>query len=165
MKRWRFATRTMQLGRLATTPAGSFWTCAFQLPGDRLGLPDAVFDRPAAESVAGGRPFTAYEIFEDAIHTEAERLWVRYRWLAPIAIWPALFRECVTLALASDCAAAINEDDRRRDDLRREVYGDPRMPGSLGLLGKASSMDAQSSPSRIAGVEVGALLDVRRAGA
>ncbi len=161
-KRWRFATRTVQLQRLTDPPAAGFWTYQFKLPVDRVGLPDAVFDRSRADSgVPGGRPFTDYELGEDVVLTDATVLYARYRVIPAIAMWPALFRECVTVALAGHCALAVNEDERRRDDLLREVYGDPRMPGQLGLVGKAASLDAQSSPSRIADAGGGPLINAR----
>lgn len=165
LKRWRFATRTVLLSRLAEAPASGFWLHQHKLPNDRIGLPDALFDKSRADSgVAGGRPFTDYELGEDVVLTDAVTIYCRYRFIPTVPMWPALFRECAIVLLASHCAATINEDNGVRDELRQEVLGDPRVPGALGLVGKASSFDAQSSPSRIVDGGGGVLIDVRRAG-
>lgn len=165
LKRWRFATRTVLLSRVADAPAAGFWKFQHKLPNDRIGLPDALFDKSRADSgIAGGRAFTDFELGEDVVLTDAETIYCRYRVIPAITMWPALFRECVTVLLASHLAGAVNENHGQRDALRQEVLGDPRVPGALGLVGKASSFDAQSSPSRIVDGSGGPLINARLPG-
>lgn len=165
LKRWRFATRTVLLNRQSAAPEGGFWAYQHQLKADRIGLPDALFDRKGDGGVPGGRAFTGYELMGDLVLTNAETIYVRERFLAPIAQWPALFRECVIEYLAGHVARTVNEDAAEAERRYRLVLGDPRVPGDLGLLGKASSFDQQSSPSRIIDIGGGALVNARYPGA
>lgn len=162
LKRWSFATRVAQLSRLGETPLGGYWTYAYQLPSDRLGLPDAYYDR--AENASGGSPFTDFNIIGDQLHTRAETMYCAYRYKAEPSAWPVLFRECVIMLVAAEASVVKNEDPGRRASLRLEVLGDPRVPGAVGLVGQAWKMDRQSQPGKVLHASGGALIEARRLG-
>ena len=139
-KRWRFARRTISLARNTAAPTGGFWLYSFNLPGDRIGLPDAVYDNQKRER------FTDYEFNEGLLVTNAEAIWVRYAWRPPFQNWPAEVIDCLVTAAMAEFAMALNDDAQLRQALRAEVWGDSRRPGQTGSLQTAATREAQSEP-------------------
>ncbi|MGL4397638.1 MAG: hypothetical protein ACRCS9_13945 [Hyphomicrobium sp.] len=163
-KYWTFSLATLQLARdnaISTPP--DFWLYRYVLPVDRVAPPLEVYDQKRTDnSVPGGLAFNKFELQDKYLLTDAEKIYVRYQKKPDPAIWPALFRECVILALAGDLAVLRHEDMPTRTKLHREVFGDERVPGDLGLLGKAANADAQASPSQVIPFGAGPLISVRR---
>ena len=147
---WTFTKRTLALNEDLELLPSDFWSHRYKLPNDRIGQPLAYYDKPASQRMPGGVPFTEFELEgDDYVLTEATTLWCTYQVVAPPSQWPAVLREAITLALAAELAVARHEDHKTRAVLRATVYGDERVPGDLGLLGKASLQDAQRRPSPV----------------
>jgi hypothetical protein len=70
---WSFAYKKVQLAKLITTP-NSEWTYEYQLPGDRLGNPRAVF----RTNQINERPTKSWEIIGDKLMTNEEEIFVDY---------------------------------------------------------------------------------------
>jgi len=141
LNRWSFATKTAPLSRLAAAPTGP-WDYAFQLPGDRLQAPDAIYD-----SADWSLPFKLWELVGDTIESDATALWARYRFVPSPLDWQPLFRQCVILAIAAHLAVAMKEDIKSSQYYLSLLDGDPRFPGDLGLLARAKAADAMAHPS------------------
>lgn len=161
MKPWRFSFETHLCPREVQGAAHPFWLYRYRLPSTRLGLPVAVFDRPRSNATPGGRPFTDFEYHGEHLVTDAEQIFVRVQVKPPFHFWPPLFKECQILMVAAGAALMLHEDMKTRQQLWREVLGDERVPGDLGLLGRAANAEAQASPSEIIMDEGGPLIDVR----
>lgn len=160
LKPWTFARRTYQLAAVDPLPQPAFWKFAYLLPAERLGPPAAVFDTRNGER--GGRPFTDWELMGDSILTDATTIWATVPIAPAPEAWPPLFRECVILHLASLLAAGpLKEDAGLAADLRRQVLGDDRVPGEIGLLQRAATADAQGKPSTQMQIDGGPLIAVR----
>lgn len=160
LKPWSFGRRTFQLAAVDPLPQPAFWKYAYKLPAERIGPPAAVYDTRNGER--GGQPFTDWELQGDTILTDAATIWATVPILPSPDTWPPLFRECVILQLASMLAAGpLKEDSDLAADLRRQVTGDDRVPGDIGLLQKASTADAQAQPSTVMQIDGGPLIAVR----
>lgn len=161
-KPWRWSFNTVQCSRDLEGAAHPFWKYRYKLPNNRLGNPVAVFDRPRAElNEPGGQPFTDYELHGQHLVTDAAVIFVRVQVKPPLHFWPPLFTVCQRLLVSADAALMLHEDKGLRLQLRREALGDDRVPGDLGLIGKAATLDAQNQPSEIIMGDDGPLIDVR----
>lgn len=161
MKPWTFSFETHQCVRDLEGDAHPFWLYRYRLPNTRLGPPVAVFDRPRRDSVPGGRPFTDFEYHGEHLVTDAEQIFVRVQVKPKIHFMPPLFIETLKTVVAGHAALMLHEDMKTRLQLLREALGDERVPGDLGLIGKASTIDAQRHPSEVIMDEGGPLIDVR----
>jgi len=136
-----FATAIRQLNRDATKPPGR-WTYRFQLPAESLEGPKAIYDDETAS-----QPFTAWELYDDGIYTDAETLWAKVRIAPSPQIWTPLFTEGVVVYLASLLAGSMKENMDAAGALYAQAMGDPRVPGDMGLIGRARARDTASQPS------------------
>lgn len=160
---WSFAQRKRQLIRMALAPE-MHWSYRYALPVDMIGPPRAVFDSADLRV-----PIVAFELLASSdptrpgeLHTDAEAVWMQYVCSVAPQFWPAYFQEAVVLAVAAEFALSVREDVALRDRLRREVHGDPQMPGVGGRMAEAKFKDAQGKPSPKLGVSGNPLIDVRR---
>lgn len=161
LKPWHFSFQTHQCGRDLQGSPHPFWKHRYRLPSDRLGPPVAVFDQPRRDAFPGGRPFTDFEYHGEHLVTDAEIIFVRVQVKPPINFWPPLFKECQITLVSAGAALMLHEDMKTRLQLWREVLGDERVPGDLGLLARAANAEAQAHPSDVIMDEGGPLIDVR----
>lgn len=160
LKPFSFARQTFQLARVDPLPQPAFWTYAYKLPPERLGPPVAVFD--SRSGARGGEPFTDWELAGDTLATDAETIWCTVQVLPAPELWSPLFRECLILLLAAMMAGGpVREEPGLAADFRRQVFGDDRVPGDIGLLQKAATADAQGQPSTVMQIDGGPLIAVR----
>lgn len=136
-----FATAIRQLSRDAIKPKGR-WLYRFQLPAESLEGPKAIFDRED-----GTIPFTGWELFDDGIYTDTETLWAKVRIAPSPQLWTPLFTEGVVVYLASLLAGSMKENLDAASTLYAQAMGDPRVPGDMGLIGRARARDTASQPS------------------
>lgn len=136
-----FASAIRQLNRDATKPKGR-WLYRFQLPAESLEGPKAIFDREDATT-----PFTRWELTDDGIYTDVETIWAKVRIAPSPQLWTPLFTEGVVVYLASLLAGSMKENMDAAATLYAQAMGDPRVPGDMGLLGRARARDAASQPA------------------
>jgi hypothetical protein len=161
-KTFRWSLNTIQCGRDLEGDAHPFWKYRYKLPNTRLGAPIAVFDRPRGDSDrAGGEPFVDYELQGEHLVTDAEVIFARVKVKPPIHFWPALFVTCQRTLCSADAAFMLHEDMKTRLQLRREVLGDERVPGDLGMIAKVASEEARNHPSETIMDDDGPLIGVR----
>jgi hypothetical protein len=139
-KPWRFARKTVSLTRDTAAPADGFWLYQYNLPGDRLGLPDAIWNKVEQHT------FTDFEYTAGKVHTNAEQLWAKYLYRPDYSDWPSDVLECLVMAAKAEFAMALNEDANIRAALREDVWGSSRRPGQSGKLQEAATTDAQAEP-------------------
>lgn len=137
-----FASAIRQLNRDAIKPKGR-WLYRFQLPAESLEGPQAIFDREDAST-----PFTRWELYDDGIYTDAEIIWARVRVVPSPQLWPPLFIEGIVTYLAGLLAGSMKENFDQQQAYTVLALGDPRVPGDMGLIGRARSRDAASQPTK-----------------
>lgn len=101
--RWRFASKQVQLTKLAENPLGRFKS-SYQLPADALLI----------HTVTVGDNVIAYDRYGDKIFTDTgsgDTLICDYTFQASEAEFPAYFKQCMVFELASLFAGAIARND------------------------------------------------------
>lgn len=157
---WHFANGFAALTR-ETADLKILWAYRYRMPNNRLAPPTAYYDQPDSKR----RPFTDYELGDDGVLTNAERLWCSYRRLPPAQHWPSYFVELLRLACMAEFAMAVREDRSLRKELRIELFGAPQYMGQGGQWALATSIDATLAPTQSMAATGDPVLDHRLSGA
>lgn len=153
-KPWSFLKTTRRLPRLAATPEHG-WAYAFQLPGDRMAPPRAVY--PSTERKAT----VEFDIIGDQLLADWPEIWITYLRTGGYELWPGDFREAFVTALMAELALSIREDRTLHDRLYAKAFGTPQQMGQGGLFGAALDTDSQGLPAEEMGGGENPLIDVR----
>ena len=141
---WSFNTKKIQLARLLTAP-GSVWRYAYQLPGDRLAGPRAVYDTAAV-----GAPVRKdFEIQGDQLLTNLEQVFIDYQYSLSEYAWPPYFVQLMKYMVAWHIAEPITEQQDKALRWERKAVGDPAENGRGGFFRTATQIDGQGQPSRV----------------
>lgn len=140
---WSFATKKIQLTRLLGTP-NSVWKYAYQLPGDRLGNPTAVY-----ESAAVGSPVRKdWEIQGDQLLCNLEYVYLDYRYSVGEYAMPQYFVQFLKYMVAWHIAEPITEQGEKASLWRRIALGEVNENGRGGYFRTAAQIDGQGNPAR-----------------
>jgi len=144
MYRWSFSMKKIALAQLVTAP-GSYWRYAYQLPGDRLGNPMAVY--PSSNV---GTPIDKdWEIQGDQLLTNLTAVFIDYQYSVPEYAMPQYFVQLLKYQMAWHIAEAITEQQDKSLRWQRVALGDPAENMRGGYFRQACQMDAQGNPSRV----------------
>jgi hypothetical protein len=144
MYRWSFSMKKIALAQLVTAP-GSYWKYAYQLPGDRLGNPMAVY--PSSNV---GTPIDKdWEIQGDQLLTNLTAVFIDYQYSVPEYAMPQYFVQLLKYQMAWHIAEAITEQADKSLRWQRVALGDPAENMRGGYFRQACQMDAQGNPSRV----------------
>lgn len=140
---WSFNTKKIQLAQLLTTP-GSVWKYAYQLPGDKLNNPRAVY-----ESSAIGSPVRKdWEIQGDQLLTNLESVYIDYQYSVGEYAMPQYFIQLLKYMVAWHIAESLTEQQEKAAKWQRVAVGDPSENGRGGFFRTAAQIDGQGNPSR-----------------
>lgn len=140
---WSFSVKKIQLARLLTAPS-SVWSYAYQLPGDRIGGPRAVYD-----SASPGAPVQKdWEIQGDQLLTNLEAVYIDYQYSVGEFAWPQYFVQLMKYMMAWHLAEPITEQQDKSLRWERKAVGDPSENGRGGFFRTATQIDAQGQTSR-----------------
>jgi hypothetical protein len=127
------------------TAPGSYWKYAYQLPGDRLGNPMAVY--PSSNV---GTPIDKdWEIQGDQLLTNLTAVFIDYQYSVPEYAMPQYFVQLLKYQMAWHIAEAITEQQDKSLRWQRVALGDPAENMRGGYFRQACQMDAQGNPSRV----------------
>lgn len=141
---WSFGTKKIGLSRLLTAPT-SVWQYAYQLPGDRLAGPRAVYDTAAV----GATPRKEWEIQGDQMLTGLEAVYIDYQYSVPEYAMPQYFVQLLKYMVAWHIAETITEQQEKANKWQRVALGDPAENGRGGFFRQACQIDGQSNQMRI----------------
>lgn len=141
---WSFATKKTKLARLVTTPA-SVWRYEYQLPGDKLNNPRAVF----ASANVGAHPQKDWEIQGDKLMTNLTEVYVDYHFSVGEYAMPQYFVQLLKYMLAWHLAMPITEQSDRAVYWQRVAVGEPTENGRGGFFRTATQIDGQSKPNQV----------------
>lgn len=140
---WSFSVKKTQLAQLLTAPS-SVWRYAYQLPGDRIGGPRAVYD-----SASPGAPVQKnWEIQGDQLLTNLEAVFIDYQHSPGEFAYPPYFVQLMKYMMAWHLAEPITEQQDKSLRWERKAIGDPSENGRGGFFRTATQIDAQAQPSR-----------------
>lgn len=140
---WNFANPVRQLAINADETPQLSYTYAHKLPSDLLAGPFAVYGNGDFR-----RPVTDYENADDHIHSNYQRIDVRYRRKTPVETWPEYFVDLVTTALGARLAKPVADNTSLATELRITAFGPAELDGEGGLFKAAKGIDAKSQPIR-----------------
>lgn len=140
---WSFSTKKIQLARLLTAP-GSVWKYAYQLPGDRLNNPRAVF-----ETASVGSPVRKdWEVQGDELLTNLESVFIDYQYSVGEYAMPKYFIQLLKYFVAWHIAEALTEQQEKASKWQRIAVGEPSENGRGGFFRTAAQIDGQGNPAR-----------------
>ncbi len=129
---------------ITLTAPTSVWRYAYQLPGDRLAGPRAVYD-----SASPGAPVQKdWEIQGDQLLTNLEYVFIDYQYSIGEFAWPQYFVQLMKYMMAWHLAEPITEQQDKSLRWERKAVGDPSENGRGGYLRTAMQIDAQGQPTR-----------------
>ncbi len=141
---WTFNTKKIQLAQLLTPP-GSVWKYAYQLPGDKLANPRAVYDTAAV----GAHPYKDWEIQGDQLLTNLPAVFIDYQYSAGEFAWPQYFVQLMKYMMSWHLALPITEQSDRAQYWQGVAVGAPAENGRGGYMRQAMNIDGQHNPVRV----------------
>ena len=141
---WSFSMKKIALSRLITAP-GSVWNYAYQLPGDRLGGPRAVYDSAAV----GSTPRKEWEIQGDQLLTNLEAVYIDYQYSVPEYAMPQYFVQLLKYQVAWHIAEPITEQAEKAGFWRRMALGEPGENGRGGHFRQAAQIDGANNAVKV----------------
>lgn len=141
---WSFAYKKVQLSRLITTPTTE-WRYEFQLPGDRLGNPRAVY----TSSVANSRPLKDWEIIGDKLMANETTIYIDYPYQTPEFAMPQYFVQLLKYMMAWHLAYPVTEQQDKAGYWQGVAIGSPSENGRGGYFRQAMNMDSFGQPSQV----------------
>jgi len=151
---WSFSTKKIQLAQLLTAP-GSVWRYAYQLPGDRLGNPRAVYN----SSAVGSPVQKDWEIQGDQLLTNLTAVYIDYQYSVGEFAMPQYFVQLLKYMMAWHLALPITEQADRAQYWQQVATGVIGENGRGGYFRTATQIDGQGQPSRV--IEDFSLIAVR----
>ena len=151
---WSFGMKKVQLAQLITTPT-TVWRYEYQLPGDKLANPRAVYN-----SANSGSPVQKdWEIQGDKLLTNLTSVYIDYQFSVPEYAMPQYFVQLLKYMVAWHIAETITEQQDKSARWQRVATGDPSENGRGGYLRQAMQIDGQNNPVRV--IEDYSLIAVR----
>lgn len=151
---WSFSMKKVQLAQLITTPT-TVWRYEYQLPGDKLANPRAVYNSPNS-----GSPVQKdWEIQGDKLLTNLTSVYIDYQYSVPEYAMPQYFVQLLKYMVAWHIAETITEQQDKSAKWQRVATGDISENGRGGYFRTAAQIDGQNNPVRI--IEDYSLIAVR----
>lgn len=151
---WSFNTKKIQLAQLLTAP-GSVWRYAYQMPGDRLANPRAVY----ASSAVGSPVQKDWEIQGDQLLTNLPAVYIDYQYELAEFAFPKYFVQLLKYMMAWHLAEPVTEQREKSVYWQQVAVGSPTENGRGGYFRTATNIDGQGQPSRV--IEDFSLIAVR----
>jgi hypothetical protein len=151
---WSFGMKKVQLAQLITSP-NSVWRYEYQLPGDKLANPRAVYN-----SAAQGSPVQKdWEIQGDKLLTNLTSVFIDYQFSVPEYAMPQYFVQLLKYMVAWHIAETVTEQQDKATKWQRVATGDISENGRGGYFRTATQIDGQNNPVRV--IEDYSLIAVR----
>jgi hypothetical protein len=138
---YSWSVKKEALARLLDTPKTE-WRYQYQLPGDILGNPKAVF----ISNSAGALPARDFDIYGTALYCNYENVWIDYQYTPEASFFPPYFVNLLKHAMAAAFAEPITDQITKADYYHRLTYGSPEQNMRGGLVRVAMNIDGVDRP-------------------
>lgn len=139
---WSFSFKKTSIARLITTPTNEY-RYEYQLPGDRLTSPRAVYDSNAV----GIPPRKEYRIIGDKLLTDYEQVYIDYQYAVPEYDMPSYFVQLLKYMMSWHLALPITDQTEKSQYWQGVAVGSPSDNGRGGYLRQAMNIDGQGNPT------------------
>ena len=140
---YSWSIKKVKLAQLVQTPINE-WKYIYQLPGNLLGNPKAVFNVGAV----GATPQRDFEIYGDGLNTNYENVWVDYQYRPEPFEFPPYFVRLLKTALAAEFAEPVTDQITKADYFHSRAYGSPAENMRGGLVRVAINIDGADRPAQ-----------------
>lgn len=139
---WSFSFKKTSIARLITTPTNEY-KYQYQLPGDRLTSPRAIYD----SSATGMPPRKEYRIIGDKLLTDYETVYIDYQYAVPEYEMPSYFVQLLKYMMAWHLALPITDQTEKSQYWQSVAIGSPAENGRGGYLRQAMNIDGAGNPT------------------
>lgn len=139
---WSFSFKKTSIARLITTPTNEY-RYEYQLPGDRLTSPRAVYDSNAV----GIPPRKEYRIIGDKLLTDYEQVYIDYQYAVPEYDMPSYFVQLLKYMMTWHLALPITDQTEKSQYWQSVAVGTPSDNGRGGYLRQAMNIDGAGNPT------------------
>jgi len=139
---WSFSFKKTSIARLITTPTNEY-RYEYQLPGDRLTSPRAVYDSNAV----GIPPRKEYRIIGDKLLTDYEQVYIDYQYAVPEYDMPSYFVQLLKYMMSWHLALPITDQTDKSQYWQSVAVGSPSDNGRGGYLRQAMNIDGAGNPT------------------
>jgi hypothetical protein len=139
---WSFSYKKTSIARLITTPINEY-SYEYQLPGDRLTSPRAVYDT----SSTNVPPRKEYRIIGDKLLTDYEEVYIDYQYSVPEYDMPSYFVQLLKYMMTWHLALPITDQTDKSQYWQSVATGTPGENGRGGYLRQAMNIDGAGNPT------------------
>jgi len=132
-----------KLAQLADAPINE-WQYKYQIPGDVLGNPKAVFNSGGINAPT----VRDYELYAGGLYTNLPDVWIDYQYRPEPALFPPYFVRLLKTALAAEFAEPVTDQITKSDYYHNKAYGSPSENMRGGLVRVAINIDGSDKPSQ-----------------
>lgn len=138
---WKFATKKRRLNLSTSTPVNE-WKYEFIIP-DELLYVKAIYDTDGLYC----KPITDYDVQDNKIYANSDKLWAEYTYYVPENKWPGYFTQYAIYALAAMLAIPVTDDSDLAAQMQQLAYGNPSEAERGGKFRTAISTESQQAPN------------------
>jgi hypothetical protein len=139
---WSFSYKKTSIARLITTPINEY-RYEYQLPGDRLTSPRAIYDTSATNIP----PRKEYRIIGDKLLTDYEQVYIDYQYSVPEFEMPSYFVQLLKYMMTWHLALPITDQTDKSQYWQSVATGSPAENGRGGYLRQAMNIDGAGNPT------------------
>ena len=139
---WSFSYKKVSIARLISTPINEY-RYEYQLPGDRLTSPRAIYDTNATNIP----PRKEYRIIGDKLLTDYEQVYIDYQYSVPEFEMPSYFVQLLKYMMTWHLALPITDQTDKSQYWQSVATGAPGENGRGGYLRQAMNIDGAGNPT------------------
>ena len=139
---WSFSYKKTSIARLITTPINEY-RYEYQLPGDRLTSPRAIYDTSATNIP----PRKEYRIIGDKLLADYEQVYIDYQYSVPEFEMPTYFVQLLKYMMTWHLALPITDQTDKSQYWQSVATGSPAENGRGGYLRQAMNIDGAGNPT------------------